>query len=108
MVLETLEDELRTLEALGLGPEGAWIETGNVKGRTWRQAWWRAHTAIFTGKRSGQRTKSQYIGKAGGEKYRSAKALYQRRKRYEQLKHHIKLLETSQAQTPQSPVTIHL
>jgi len=42
---------------------GCWIETGAIKGRQFRQAWWRSQKPMFPSKRCpGELVKTCYIG----------------------------------------------
>lgn len=94
LALDQLYSECLKLERSPLAPEGAWIEEGKVSGkRRFRQAYWRAHKAIFIGVRSGAPTKRRYIGKVGGEKHKAAIVAWQNRTRLIQVKRQIQLLE---------------
>lgn len=77
-------------------PDGCWIETGRVKGKEFRQAWWRSTKAMFTAKRSRGNVealvKTQYIGKEGSEEHKAAIAARQRRERLKQIEKQIEIL----------------
>ncbi|MBD2153129.1 Dam family site-specific DNA-(adenine-N6)-methyltransferase [Leptolyngbya sp. FACHB-16] len=102
---ESLHDELAQLEMKRdalfrdgeLAPQGAWLETGKVKGKEFRQAWWRSSKPMFTPARSKGNAealiKSSYIGKEGGAEHKAAIAAYQRRKEYNRLTRLIEKLE---------------
>jgi hypothetical protein len=85
--LERLCEERAQLESDGLGPAQGWIETGKVKGRDFRQAWWRSKQPIFAGK------KTRYIGKQGSPEHRRAIEQKARRKRWERVCKQIQILE---------------
>jgi hypothetical protein len=78
-----LEQERDRLKAEGsIALPGCWIETGVVKGRQFRQAWWRSQQAMFPSKRvSGEMVKTCYIGEEGGAEHQEAIAARERRNR---------------------------
>jgi hypothetical protein len=55
--------------------KGAWIETAMVKGRNFRQAYWRSREAMFNG------AKRRYIGKVNSPAHQAALAIVAARKR---------------------------
>jgi hypothetical protein len=95
--LRTLEQQHEQLLLSGwILPEGCWIETGQVKGKKFRQAWLRASQPIFPSRRSrgngNGKVKSCYLGKEGGDKHREAIAAKERRDELKRLKKQITLL----------------
>lgn len=101
--LARLEQEKSQIKAEGhLAPEGCWIETGKVKGRDFRQAWWRSTKPMFTPKRSRgnpeAKVKSQYIGEEGAEAHKAAIAARERRERLRSIQRQIELLEKEVAE----------
>ncbi|KAM3112757.1 hypothetical protein [Phormidesmis sp. 146-33] len=78
-----LEQERDRLKAEGtIALPGCWIETGVVKGRQFRQAWWRSGKAMFPSKRvPGEMVKTCYIGEEGGMEHQEAIAARKRRNR---------------------------
>lgn len=93
LTLDQLRQEQQRLERSSLAPEGAWIEEGKCSKRHFRQAYWRAFKAIFIGTRSGAPTHRRYIGKVGSEKHKAAVASWQNRRKLEEVKGRIRLLE---------------
>ncbi|MBD2079286.1 hypothetical protein [Leptolyngbya sp. FACHB-17] len=89
-----LEIERDRLKAEGtIAPEHCWIETGKVKGRKFRQAWWRSEQAMFESKRSrGKKVKSYYIGEEGSPKHQEAKRQKYRRDRLKEIDRHLEML----------------
>jgi hypothetical protein len=92
-----LEEERDGLRAQGIARAGCWIETGEVQGRQFRQAWWRSHQAMFPAKRDlGQGrglVKSLYIGEEGSEAHRIAIAQRDRRNRVRQIDRQLQKLK---------------
>jgi transposase len=92
-----LEEERDGLRAQGIARAGCWIETGEVQGRQFRQAWWRSHQAMFPAKRDlGQGrglVKSLYIGEEGSEAHRTAIAQRDRRNRVRQIDRQLQKLK---------------
>jgi hypothetical protein len=77
---EQERDRLRAEGTVALS--GCWIETGAVKGRQFRQAWWRSSQAMFPSKRvPGEWVKTCYIGEEGGAEHKEAIAARERRNR---------------------------
>ncbi|MBD1845846.1 hypothetical protein H6F89_21040 [Cyanobacteria bacterium FACHB-63] len=75
-----MEIERDRLRAEGtIAPEHCWIETGKVKDRKFRQAWWRSEQAMFDSKRSRGKVKSCYIGKEDRSEHQEAKRQKYRR-----------------------------
>ena len=71
-----------------LSPDGAWIETAPVYGRKdWVQAYWRSNSPVFGGK------KRRYIGKAGSPKHHKALEQVANRRRWENIKTQIEMIE---------------
>lgn len=93
--IATLEAERDRLLSEGeIAPVGAWIECGGVSGRPgWRQAVWRAESRAFIGRRSGNPTSHQYIGREGSDKHKRAIAAYNRRKQLERITKQLEILE---------------
>ncbi|MBD2078474.1 hypothetical protein [Leptolyngbya sp. FACHB-17] len=88
-----LEIERDTLRAEGtIAPEHCWIETGKVKGRQFRQAWWRSTQAMFDSKRSRGKVKSCYIGEEGSPEHQEAKRQKYRRDRLKEIDRHLEML----------------
>lgn len=89
--LELERDQLRAEGAIA--PEHCWIETGKVKGREFRQAWWRSEQAMFESKRSrGKKVKSCYIGEEGSSEHQEAKRQKYRRDRLKVIDRHLEVL----------------
>lgn len=92
-----LEQERDRLKAEGaIAPDGCWIETGKVKGRNFRQAWWRASKPTFTPKRSKgnveAKVKTQYIGEEGSPEHKQAIAERDRRDALKRIERQIQVL----------------
>lgn len=92
-----LEQERDTIKSEGtIAPEGCWIETGKVKGRNFRQAWWRSTKPLFIPKRSRgnveAKTKSCYIGQEGSPEHKEAIAQRERRDRLKAIERQIQIL----------------
>lgn len=88
-----LEIERDQLRAEGtIAPEHCWIETGKVKGRQFRQAWWRSTQAMFDSKRSRGKVKSCYIGEEGSPEHQEAKREKYRRDRLKEIDRHLEML----------------
>jgi hypothetical protein len=81
--LEQERDCLKTEGTIAL--PGCWIETGTVKGRQFRQAWWRSGQARFESKRSRGKVKSCYIGAEGSPEHEEAKRQKYRRDRLKEI-----------------------
>lgn len=87
------QDQMRELEAerdrltkaAEFAPDNGWIETGRVKGKNFRQAWWRGKFA--NGK------KTIYIGREGSPEYAQAKNAQQARKQLKKVLRQIKQLK---------------
>ncbi|MBW4441175.1 MAG: hypothetical protein KME10_08080 [Plectolyngbya sp. WJT66-NPBG17] len=76
-----------------IAPSHCWIETGSVKDRNFRQAWWRSEQAIFESKRSrGKKVKSCYIGEEGSPEHQEAKRAKYRRERLKEIDRHLEML----------------
>jgi hypothetical protein len=77
------EQERDRLRAEGaIAPEHCWIETGAIKGRQFRQAWWRSQQAMFESKRiPGEMVKTCYIGEEGGVEHEEAISARERQDR---------------------------
>ncbi|MBE9178742.1 hypothetical protein IQ268_09235 [Oculatella sp. LEGE 06141] len=96
--LARLEQEKAQIKSEGdIAPEGCWIETGKVKGRDFRQAWWRSSKPMFTPRRSRgnpeAKVKTSYIGEEGADRHKAAIAARERRERLRQVQRQIELLE---------------
>ena len=78
-----LERERDRLRLSGeVASHGCWIETGLVKGRQFRQAWWRSQKPMFPSKRSPvELVKTCYIGQEGGADHKAAITSKERRNR---------------------------
>lgn len=83
--IDLINQEIARLKK-NLAPDGAWIETGMVSGREWRQAYWRSDSPIFGG------SKRKYIGKVSSPKYYQAIEAVQNRKRLKSLEYQVKIL----------------
>lgn len=92
--MAALELERNQLRAEGaIAPEHCWIETGKVKGREFRQAWWRSEQAMFESKRSrGKKVKSCYIGEEGSPEHQEAKQQKYRRDRLKVIDRYLEML----------------
>jgi hypothetical protein len=89
---EQERDRLRAEGTVALS--GCWIETGAVKGRQFRQAWWRSQEAMFESKRSRGKVKSCYIGAEGSLEHEEAKRQKYRRDRLREIDRRLnKLME---------------
>ena len=75
-----------------IAPDNAWIETGMVSGRDFKQAWWRSTERIFLGKKGGK-VKSLYIGKVGSPQHLAAIESVKERNRLKALERQLKILE---------------
>jgi hypothetical protein len=88
-----LEQERDRLKAEKVALEGCWIETGKVKGRQFRQAWWRSYEPMFESKRSrGQKVKTCYIGEEGSPEHQEAKRAKYRRDRLKEIDRQLQML----------------
>lgn len=88
-----LEQERSRLKAEDVALDGCWIETGKVKGRKFRQAWWRSYEPMFESKRSrGQKVKTCYIGEEGSPEHQEAKRAKYRRDRLKQIERNLQIL----------------
>ncbi|MBD2078358.1 hypothetical protein [Leptolyngbya sp. FACHB-17] len=88
--LEIERDRLRAEGTIAL--EHCWIETGKVKGRQFRQAWWRSTQAMFGSKRSRGKGKSCYIGEEGSLEHQEAKRQKYRRDRLKEIDRQLQML----------------
>jgi hypothetical protein len=88
-----LEQERDRHKAENVALDGCWIETGKVKGRTFRQAWWRSYEPMFESKRSrGQKVKTCYIGEEGSPEHQEAKRAKYRRDRLKEIERNLQIL----------------
>ena len=77
-----LERERDRLRLGDVAPQGCWIETGAIKGRQFRQAWWRSQKPMFPSKRCpSELVKTCYIGEEGGPDHKVAIVARERRNR---------------------------
>jgi hypothetical protein len=88
--LRELEDERDHLaKDAEFAPENGWVETGRVKGKEFRQAWWRGN--FPNGK------KTIYIGREGSPEYGKAKTAQQARKQLKKVLRQIEQLRKEAA-----------
>jgi hypothetical protein len=101
---EAIHDAIAALEIVrerlkgegAIAPEHCWIETGRVKGRRFRQAWWRSEKPIFRSKRDPEKkVRTCYIGEEGGSAHQEAKLEKQRRDRLKQIDQYLQKLADS-------------
>jgi 5-methylcytosine-specific restriction endonuclease McrA len=82
--LEQRRDQLAELAADA--PDTGWIEVGKVKGKEFRQAWWR-------GVEMGGKKRAIYIGKEGSPEYLKARAAQGYRKELKKVVRQIQVLK---------------
>jgi hypothetical protein len=88
--LRHLEQERdRLTKEAEFSPDNGWIETGRVKGKDFRQAWWRGKYA--------QGKKTIYIGKVGSAEYGKARNAQQARKQLKKILRQIEQLKKGAA-----------
>jgi hypothetical protein len=75
----------RLAKAAEFAPGSGWIETGMVKGKSFKQAWWRGNFA--NGK------KTIYIGRVGSPEYGKARSAQQARKQLKKVLRQIEQLK---------------
>jgi hypothetical protein len=92
----TSEEQIAAIKREGpIAPDGCWIETGKIKGKEFRQAWYRSRSPCFPPIRGSTQVKSRYLGVAGGDKHREAKKAIERREKIRKLKKQIKTCEVT-------------
>jgi hypothetical protein len=92
----TPEEQISAIRREGpIAPDGCWIETGKIKGKEFRQAWYRSRSPCFPPIRGSTQVKSRYLGVAGGDKHREAKKAIERREKIRKLKKQIKTCEVT-------------
>jgi hypothetical protein len=96
LVIDTPEEQIAAIYKEGpIAPDGCWIETGKIKGKEFRQAWYRSRSPCFPPIRGSTQVKSRYLGVAGGDKHREAKKAIERREKIRKLKKQIKTCEVT-------------
>lgn len=85
--IEEIQAEIEQLEALGIPPDGAWINICKVQGKEFKQARWKSREPCFASNSNPEaKLRSQYIGKENSPEHQAAIAMVKRRQRIRTLK----------------------
>jgi hypothetical protein len=82
----TPEEQIAAIRREGaIAPNGCWIETGKVSGKTTRQAWYRSRTPCFPSGKGALPKRTQYLGLEGCPKHIEAIKAIERRNEIKRL-----------------------